>query len=68
MALETEKRNLLIFFGILACILVGTQVFSYRRLTRKEDLHGATSLPGALNDKPPARARYLWCLHALTVL
>ena len=33
MALEAEKRNLLVFFGLLACILIGTQMWSYTRIT-----------------------------------
>lgn len=33
MALEAEKRNLLLFFGLLACILIGTQMWSYTRIT-----------------------------------
>ena len=33
MALEAEKRNLLIFFGLLACILIGTQMWSYTRIS-----------------------------------
>ena len=35
MALEAEKRNLLIFFSIVGIVLIGTQVFSYSRLTKK---------------------------------
>ena len=35
MALEADKRNLLIFFSVVGCILIGTQVFSYSRLTKK---------------------------------
>ena len=33
MALEAEKRNLLLFFGLLACILIGTQMWSYTRIS-----------------------------------
>ena len=33
MALEAEKRNLLVFFGFLACILIRTQMWSYTRIT-----------------------------------
>ena len=46
MPLETEKRNLLIFFALLACILIGTQLFSYRKLAGNHSIR-ETSLTGA---------------------
>lgn len=48
MALEAEKRNLLIFFAVLACILIGTQLFSYNKLTTKQTIQD-TTITGAQN-------------------
>ena len=56
MALEADKRNLLIFFSIVGLVLIGTQVFSYNRLTKK-----AGSLRGTLTGRQLVQNMY-WTL------
>ncbi|CAL5221513.1 g3718 [Coccomyxa viridis] len=65
MALEAEKRNLLIFFGLLACILIGTQMWSYTRIstaglrmTHTEGLDGNVSTTtSSRKEGPPGLAQ-----------
>lgn len=66
MALEADKRNLLIFFGLLACILIGTQMWSYSRITTAglRMTSTGTMLSSTLAHSLPCRTLMATCLVA----